>query len=710
MTFSRLSLAPLILAAATSSVPSNETSRVEVSLILLDVVVTDRKGNHVGGLAREDFDLIVDNVRTPLEAVEDRCVADGATLGADGRRSLIVLFDLSHMLLTARNDAIRAAIRYVEDEMEQGERMMVLAFMNGLHIVSPMTEDRAELGSRLRRLLDDRSMVDPVPFEEENRIQQIGRSAMRRFRAQQWSQVGFTQVPDVGCETDVLQAEYRAARTLRTLANAMPAFGALPGRKAFILFTETLRSREGPIMGSLCNTRLSEGPGAGLLARPELEDLQRRANLAGVSLYTVHAGGMGTGVSDPLWEAAQDLQVSLALATGGRQLVLMKERTLPFRQALQDLSCHYVLAWRPPEGMKQGRHAVLVRSHKRGLSVRHREYILVQSRAEAADNEMLAVLSNPGLYKDLPVQVHGYSLSSTVPSRRAFLLRASVEQSLLAGAPTSATAVNRMVQLRGAVLAPGGDVDCRFERTIPVEMARDQDAAGDAGVEVLCHLKEGEHEMVVAARDENGGALGAYWGRLTVKPPEEHSGMKALLWTPAGRSVWHRLSDDPWLPSAGESLAVDTDNKITAREKAVVTFLLCSRKGAAPRELKASLLLDGPERIRLHARPAATEQKGRCLLMRADLAAGALAPGLYEVVPEPPEGWTAVGARTTLQVVDDHAEAPGQRSSSTSASRASAKPGSSASASRKEAAASPRRPARICIVPRSYSSVGSIPR
>ncbi|HKZ20358.1 MAG TPA: VWA domain-containing protein [Acidimicrobiia bacterium] len=647
---SRLLLALLILAAAIASVLGSETSRVEVSLILLDAVVTDREGNHVAGLAREDFELIVDNVRTPIEAVEDRCVAGGAAAVGDGRRSLIVLFNLSHMLLTARNDAIRAAIRYVEDEMRPGERMMVLAFMNGLHIVSPMTEDRAELGSRLRRLLDDRSMVDPVPFEEENRVQQIGRSAVRRFRAEQFGQVGLIQVPDLACETDVLQAEYRAARTLRTLANAMPAFGGLPGRKAFILFTETLRSREGPIMGNLCNVRLSEGLRGGLLARPELDDLQRRANLAGVSLYTVHAGGMGTGISDPLWEAARDLQVSLAMATGGRNLVLMKEPTLPFRQALHDLSCHYVLAWRPRDGMEPGRHRVLVRARQRGLSVRHREYVLVQSRSEAADNEMLAVLSNPGLYKELPVRVHGYSLSSTVPSRRTFLLRVSVEQSGLTGTPVNAATVNRTVQLRGAVLPPGGNVDCRFERTIPVDTPRSSDASGEAGVEVLCDLKEGEHEIVVAARDENGGALGAYWGRVTIKRPEEHAGMKALLWTAAGPSVWHQAHDAEWLPSAGRELTVDGDNVMGAQDAAALTFLLCRAKSPAEPGLSAGVLLAGPSQVRLAARPASTHQKGRCLLMRADLSAGALIPGAYDVIPEAEEGWTAVGSRTTIRV------------------------------------------------------------
>ncbi|MFQ5702094.1 MAG: hypothetical protein ACE5HU_09640, partial [Acidobacteriota bacterium] len=131
---------------AGSEEPLN-SSRVQVRLILVDVVVTDRKGEPIRGLPVEQFKLLIDNTRVSIHSFEQHCrppgdaaVSMAASLtGGTPRgevRHMILAFDLSHMNATARNDAIRAARRFVNESMTAGDSVMVPGFLRGLHVIS----------------------------------------------------------------------------------------------------------------------------------------------------------------------------------------------------------------------------------------------------------------------------------------------------------------------------------------------------------------------------------------------------------------------------------------------------------------------------------------------------------------------------------------------------------------------------------------------
>jgi VWFA-related protein len=649
---------PAVVAQETP--PRLDAGRVEVTLVLLDTVVTDRKGNPVSGLGIGDFDLLIDNVRVPIDAIEQRCEqapASRALEASAAGRNFIILFDLSHMLLTSRNNAIRAAIQFVDDGMTAEDRVMVLAFMRGLHVISGFTTDRPGLRARLLRLLEDKSMVDPAPFEEENRLAQIV-AEQRRASAQALRRGGFPSLAaaNPACMSEAIEAEYRTARALRALANAMPSFGGLAGRKAFILFTETLRASAGSPFYDLCGAGTLQDKIAGLTAAPEIEDLQLRANLAGVSFYTVHAGGMGAYPANPLWQSARDLQVSLALATGGKNFILMKDPLAAFSQAARDLSCHYVLVWRPSDALKTGRHQVRVAVRGKGLQVRHREYFAVQTAQETSDSQLLAALSNPGLYRSLPVEAHGYSLAPSKGSTRNLLLKASVSLADLSLVPAGAGMRRGGVHLRGAVVAANA-LRCEFSEAISLERENGPDAAllpeGRAGVETLCDLEPGEHEVIIAARDETGGGMGAFWGRIKVKAAGEHDGMQALLWTPEAAGSWVRHGATPWLPSGPGPFFVRHTYRMPAREPAAVTFLACAdgaRKGNDAGPEPATLHLEGPALVDLPARQASEGQRGSCRLMRADIPSASLSAGRYLVLPVLQTGWRSPGSAVSLQV------------------------------------------------------------
>jgi hypothetical protein len=450
------------------------------------------------------------------------------------------------------------------------------------------------------------------------------------------------------CLAEAQISEIEATRAVRAIANTMPGFEGIPGRKALIFFSETLRANPSRPYYEACNVSFFERQSLGLTLVPEITDLARRANLAGVSFYPLHPGGLSAGPSDAVMEESLGFQNSIALSTGGKAFVLLNKPLVAFDQAARDLSCHYVLSYRPPEGFRVGRHSVRVALGRKGLQVRHRESFFIQGSEEAAEHQIMAVLSNPGLYRDLPVEAHGFSLAESEKGKRAFLLQASVPLRELTFLPRAES------EWRGSVLIRGGIVSAS------------ENVSSQAGIQKLCDLEPGVNEIVVAARDEVGGSLGTFWGKVSVKDDDGASRPSALLWTLPADNVWVRPGETSWLPEAaandsavgqGDPLVVSSSRVMSAREPAVVTFVACRRADAgsrsdSPSPEPASVHLAGEAgALSLPAHRSDEAKGGLCDVLAAEIPAASLLPGTYAVTPSAAPSWTVVGAPMQIRVV-----------------------------------------------------------
>jgi len=540
---------------------------------------------------------------------------------------------------------------------------MILGLFKGIHIFSPFSNDRDDLKQRLSALLVDRAMVDPSPMEEEQKLVALMRDgqrnaaelAMQRRNASR-SQLDATTTSRNGlmsqCENEARQAELETTYSLRALANTMPAFQSLAGRKSLILFTETMRSDPGAPFFQVCGISVVNRPSLGLTVLPEIEDLTRTANLAGVAFYPVHAAGMTPFGTNDGQHSAVDFQTDIALSTGGYSSLLLKDSLQAFHKAQQDSSCHYVIAFHPSD-LRLGRHAVRITVNYKGAKVRHREFFTLQTSKQAADTDMLSVLSNPGLYKKLKVDVHGYSLSATDAKKRQFLLKVGVPISELVLTHVNETGLEGSVLIRGAAIAKNS-IQCEFEQTMALRLASDRVNTSELlGIETLCELSPGEHELIIAARDETGGALGAYWGQTVIKSIDERSGPKTLIWADAGPEIWKRDSDAPWPQSRGPRLFVRSSRRLSQHEEGVVTFIACMAKpGRDDKDLGTmSLHLDGPSQLDLSVATAFPEQYGACRMLQAKVAPDSLAPGKYAISPKLPITWQSPSGSETFEIV-----------------------------------------------------------
>src|SRR5437762_7771243 len=109
----------------------------ESKLVLVDSVVTDKKGNYVRDLAQNDFKVFEDNKEQPVSTFSTG--ADAATQANGQRRYLILFFDNSTMAAPDQIQARGAAAKFIAANAGPDRLMAVVDFSGSLRIAQNFT-------------------------------------------------------------------------------------------------------------------------------------------------------------------------------------------------------------------------------------------------------------------------------------------------------------------------------------------------------------------------------------------------------------------------------------------------------------------------------------------------------------------------------------------------------------------------------------------
>jgi VWFA-related protein len=122
-----------------------QTLKVTTNLVVLDVVVADRKGDPVRGLARQDFNIFEDGKQQPIESFEAH---DGSAAARDpGNRTILVLDELNAdvtEIAYSRTCLRKYLLRQPQGKLRE-PMMLVAASNDGLKLVHEYTVDATEL-------------------------------------------------------------------------------------------------------------------------------------------------------------------------------------------------------------------------------------------------------------------------------------------------------------------------------------------------------------------------------------------------------------------------------------------------------------------------------------------------------------------------------------------------------------------------------------
>jgi VWFA-related protein len=184
----------------------------ESKLVLVDSVVTDKKGNYIRDLTQNDFKVFEDNKEKQVSSFS--AGADAATQSNGQRRYLILFFDNSTMAAPDQIQARSAATKFIAANAGPDRLMAVVDFGGSLRIVQNFTANadvlRAAVSGVKTSSVDPNAPAPDVPVT----IASTGLSSLGNAAA------------DFGARS-MLLAVRSLAKNLR----------AIPGRKMVVLFS-----------------------------------------------------------------------------------------------------------------------------------------------------------------------------------------------------------------------------------------------------------------------------------------------------------------------------------------------------------------------------------------------------------------------------------------------------------------------------------------
>src|ERR1700726_1787769 len=192
---------------------SNVVIRKESRLVLVDTVVTNKKGEYVRDLKQSDFKVYEDNKEQTISTFS---TGSEPAIQAGGQKSyLILFFDNSTMQTPDQIQARNAANQFIAANSDGEHLMAVVDFGGALRIVQNFTANADLLKSAVAGIKS--SSVNPnanVPDVQPVTIASTGLSSLSNAEA------------DFGARS-VLPAVRSLAKNLRTV----------PGRKMLVLFS-----------------------------------------------------------------------------------------------------------------------------------------------------------------------------------------------------------------------------------------------------------------------------------------------------------------------------------------------------------------------------------------------------------------------------------------------------------------------------------------
>ncbi len=170
----RSSLAPSSAKKERHASGQGKTIKIEVALVTVPVIVTDRKGRFVSDLKSSDFRIFEDGV----PQVIDRLIPDADPF------NIALMIDSSGSTHFKFDDMQDAALEFV-DSLRPQDRVLVVSFGDETHMDSDFTADRALLRNRIHETVGESGqtrLYDALQQVTQERLDRVaGRKAVVLF-------------------------------------------------------------------------------------------------------------------------------------------------------------------------------------------------------------------------------------------------------------------------------------------------------------------------------------------------------------------------------------------------------------------------------------------------------------------------------------------------------------------------------------------------
>jgi VWFA-related protein len=395
--------------------------RTGITLMFLDVEVTDDEGRPIPGLKPDDFEVQINGRFQSVYSVDDLCscagqgtsaMAESAVGGVakpplDGHAGegalapplgaspapaneamrYVLYFDFGQLQQDGRARAIDAARRWIRESLTPESQTMLVAYASapGLRTLVPFTADRAELLAAIEAASTDPEWLDPFPSMFWRRTGACDECCLRE------------RCPDCGntccasvCLVNARDDYQHGRRSLKALKAFLGELENTPGPKTLLLFHQNgsiFPSRFYPVRDIGDHVALLDSVGA-------------EATLARAAVYSAYSGSFNR-LESPVADQAVTLGANLAEFTGGKYNRGNTDFESLIEDAIRGCRCVYRIGLRAPRKYKGRVFRVKVWAGGRPLDYRYRTQYL--DEVDRWWRRARGVLANPGNATDVGV-------------------------------------------------------------------------------------------------------------------------------------------------------------------------------------------------------------------------------------------------------------------------------------------------------------------
>lgn len=418
-------LIAVVFSALLTSTPSRAEipsigETIDVSIVNVDVVVTDKSGKRVRGLKQGDFEILQDSKAQPItNFAEYGADVSEATVSISSpnqprpaaaprqTRTLVVFVDRFSLRPFDREPLFAGVKAMLHEVVRPGDAVMVVSWRNRVITRLPFTDDVAAIDRTLDQIERESMYVlsDRMAEIEDERswLEDVSKFA---------SEKGFSidvkeEVPLSGRDA-ALRARFEMRDKVRSINGLISAMSGIDGKKVLMLMT----SRFSRIAGKEFLIGLQAEPGLRTLDEiendmsQEIESVVKAANANGVTIYPFYPQGLDsesapnaarrqpTSSSRGYIILNNELEAMSRVAdeTGGVLAWGAKNIVATLPSVEDDFDSYYSLAYRATGSGEESAHRVAVRVKNRSLKVRARRSFVEKSDETKMKDRVIASL------------------------------------------------------------------------------------------------------------------------------------------------------------------------------------------------------------------------------------------------------------------------------------------------------------------------------
>jgi len=529
-----------LLLALTQQQPLVES--IEVRVVNVDVVVTDKSGKPVSGLTANDFVILEDGKAQPItnfyevRSGEGKTTTETTTAVEQKPRRFVLFVDNYSLHPDVRNDVVASLDRFVDKTLEPRDEASIVSWNRSLKILTPFTSDKAVLHDALAKVTKIGSVTSvssPLARVQAHCAKNVDAVKSARMAVM----VAYDDcILAAREETEELALSSRQLMgAINTTLNTLAGF---EGRKVLVLAGAELPVKPGQEIYQWANhlfmpymkgfdAPIEQPKDVGTVQTLAIETVGQTANAQGVTLYLIAAALPGEPNSVAYSSATSDNGAdflhrqntasaynTLADLTGGLSVTRTSKLDIMFDAIARDLDAYYSLGYKPNDYAGSTPRAIAVQTKDRSLTVRARKTWTAKTADEQFADRVVSNIYAPGMKSDFKVAIKAQKPQKqgnafTVPIEVTFPAGLTLlpQENGLAGGFTFAVAVGNSL----------GGVSTIFKQPQSISIERAEEAGfRQTPITYTAALKvsHGENIISVGILDQIGRTAG--FARMTI--------------------------------------------------------------------------------------------------------------------------------------------------------------------------------------------------